>query len=155
MELSSAAIPAGSTIEPTFAEPSCGGENVSPDLAWSDAPDGTVGYAVTCFDPDAPTGSGWWHWIAFDIPAEVTRLEAGAPLLAPAREWTNDYGYAGYGGPCPPPGPAHRYVFTVHALDVDRLPVPEDATSAVCRFTLLAHAIGSASFTATFAVPRS
>ncbi len=152
MELSSDAIPDGSTVELTYAEPSCGGGNVSPDLRWSGAPDGTASYALTCFDPDAPTGSGWWHWVAIDIPADVTSLEAGAQLAAPAREWVNDYGYSGYGGPCPPPGPAHRYVFTVHAIDVDQLPVPSDATSAACRFNLLAHTLDSASFTATFAV---
>ncbi len=83
--------------------------------------------------------------------AQVTRLTAGATLEAPAREWTNDYGYSGYGGPCPPPGPAHRYVFTVYALDVAELGVPAGVTSAACRFNLLAHAIDSASFTATFA----
>ncbi|MEZ5089041.1 MAG: hypothetical protein R2719_04530 [Micropruina sp.] len=74
------------------------------------------------------------------------------PDASGLRQWGNDYGYVGYGGPCPPPGPAHRYVFTVHALDVDTLDVPDGATSAVCRFTLLAHSIDSASFTATFAV---
>lgn len=152
MELSSDAIPAGSTIEPTYAEPSCGGQNVSPDLRWSGAPEGTSSYALTCYDPDAPTGSGWWHWIAFDIPADVTALDAGAALPTAAREWQNDYGYDGYGGPCPPPGPAHRYVFTVYALDVAELGVPEGATSAGCRFNLLAHVLDSASFTATFAV---
>ena len=153
MELSSVAIPAGSIIEPAYVEPSCGGGNVSPDLQWSGAPEGTKSYALTCFDPDAPTGSGWWHWIAFDIPATTSGLDAGiAPDASGLRQWGNDYGYVGYGGPCPPPGPAHRYVFTVHALDVDTLDVPDGATSAVCRFTLLAHSIDSASFTATFAV---
>ncbi len=152
MELSSDAIPEGSTIELVYAEPSCGGQNISPDLRWSGAPDGTRSYALTCFDPDAPTGSGWWHWIGFDIPADVTSLDAGAALPTPAREWDNDYGYAGYGGPCPPPGPAHRYVFTVYALDVVELGVPDGVTSAACRFNLLAHALASASFTATFAV---
>ncbi len=152
MELSSDAIPAGSTIEPAYAEPSCGGQNISPDLRWSGAPEGTASYALTCYDPDAPTGSGWWHWIAFDIPTDVTALDTGAALPAAAREWRNDYGYDGYGGPCPPPGPAHRYVFTVYALDVAELGVPEGATSAVCRFNLLAHVLASASFTATFAV---
>lgn len=152
MELSSAAIPAGSTIELAHAEPSCGGRNVSPDLHWSGAPEGTASYAVTCYDPDAPTGSGWWHWIAFDIPAQVDSLDADARPVAPVRQWENDYGYDGYGGPCPPPGPAHRYVFTVYAMDTARLEVPAGATSAVCRFNLLAHALDSASFTATFAV---
>lgn len=150
MELSSDAIPAGSTIEPTYAEPSCGGQNVSPDLRWSGAPEGTSSYALTCYDPDAPTGSGWWHWIAFDIATAQTSLSAGQGPDAPMRQWRNDYGYVGYGGPCPPPGPAHRYVFTVHALDVEKLDVPDEATSAACRFTLLSHAIDSASFTATF-----
>ena len=123
-----------------------------PDLSWSGAPDGTLSYALTVFDPDAPTGSGWWHWIAFDIPAAVTALERGEGVRAPVRQWQNDYGYAGYGGPCPPPGAAHRYVFTVHALDVPTLDVPDDATSAQCRFTLLGHSLETASFTATFAV---
>ena len=152
MQLHSEAISDGSTIELTYCEPQCGGSNVSPDLTWSGAPEGTKSYAVTCFDPDAPTGSGWWHWIAFDIATAQTSLSAGQGPDAPMRQWQNDYGYSGYGGPCPPPGPAHRYVFTVHAIDVDQLPVPSDATSAACRFNLLAHALDSASFTATFAV---
>lgn len=151
MQLHSEAISDGSTIELTYCEPQCGGSNVSPDLTWSGAPEGTKSYAVTCFDPDAPTGSGWWHWIAFDIPADVTVLPAGIGPDAPFRQWENDYGYVGYGGPCPPPGPAHRYVFTVYALDVAELGVPAGVTSAACRFNLLAHAIDSASFTATFA----
>lgn len=154
MHLSSAAIPDGSTIGLTHCEPSCGGQNISPDLAWSGAPESARSFAITCFDPDAPTGSGWWHWIAFDIPAHLTSLDPDQGLLAPMRQWVNDYGYVGYGGPCPPPGPAHRYVFTVHALDVDVLDVPDDATSAACRFTLLAHAIDSASFTATFGIEQ-
>ena len=150
MQLHSEAISDGSTIELTYCEPKCGGSNVSPDLTWSGAPEGTKSYAVTCFDPDAPTGSGWWHWIAFDIATAQTSLSAGQGPDAPMRQWRNDYGYVGYGGPCPPPGPAHRYVFTVHALDVEKLDVPDEATSAACRFTLLSHAIDSASFTATF-----
>lgn len=150
MQLHSEAISDGSTIELTYCEPQCGGSNVSPDLTWSGAPEGTKSYAVTCFDPDAPTGSGWWHWIAFDIATAQTSLSAGQGPDAPMRQWRNDYGYVGYGGPCPPPGPPHRYVFTVHALDVEKLDVPDEATSAACRFTLLSHAIDSASFTATF-----
>ena len=150
MQLHSEAISDGSTIELTYCEPQCGGSNVSPDLTWSGAPEGTKSYAVTCFDPDAPTGSGWWHWIAFDIATAQTSLSAGQGPDAPMRQWRNDYGYVGYGGPCPPPGPAHRYVFTVHALDVEKLDVPDEATSAACRFTLLSHAIDSASFTAKF-----
>ena len=151
MQLHSEAISDGSTIELTYCEPQCGGSNVSPDLTWSDAPEGTKSYAVTCFDPDAPTGSGWWHWIAFDIATAQTSLSPEQGPEAPMRQWQNDYGYVGYGGPCPPPGPAHRYVFTVHAMDVAELGVPDDVTSAACRFNLFAHAVDSASFTATFA----
>ncbi|MFT3859835.1 YbhB/YbcL family Raf kinase inhibitor-like protein [Micropruina sp.] len=150
MQLSSEAIPDGSTIELTYCEPACGGQNVSPDLAWSQAPEQAKSFAVTCFDPDAPTGSGWWHWIGFDIPAAVNSLDAGLGPQAPMRQWHNDYGYVGYGGPCPPPGTTHRYVFTVYALDVEELDVHDEATSAACRFTLLAHTLDSASFTATF-----
>lgn len=150
MKLTSTAIPEDSTIGITYVERSCGGENVSPDLTWSGAPEGTRSYAITCFDPDAPTGSGWWHWIAFDIPASVNALGQGQPVPAGTREWDNDYGYAGYGGPCPPPGPAHRYVFTVHALDVPELGIAEGLTSAAARFNLLAHSIDQASFTAHY-----
>jgi Raf kinase inhibitor-like YbhB/YbcL family protein len=147
--LRSVSIPAGSVIARRHAEPAAGGQNLSPDLAWSGAPADTRSYAITCFDPDAP-GSGWWHWIAVDLPASVTSVADGAKLPAPAREWTNDYGYPGYGGPCPPRGPAHRYVFTVHALDVERLDLPDDADPAACRAALLAHSLADASFTATF-----
>lgn len=150
MELSSEAIPDGSTIESTYAEPGCGGRNVTPDLSWSGAPEGTLSYGLTCFDPDAPTGSGWWHWIAFDIPGYLTSLDPDLGLHTSMRQWVNDYGYIGYGGPCPPPGPAHRYVFTVYALDVDTLDVPDEATSAACRSTLLSHVLDSASFTGRF-----
>lgn len=153
MELTSNAIPADSAIALRYAETSAEGENLSPDLSWTGAPADTKSYAITCYDPDAPTGSGWWHWIAFDIPADVTSLEAGAEV--PGREWENDYGYIGYGGPCPPPGTTHRYVFTVYALDAETLPVGDQVTSAACRFTLLSHVLDQASFTATFATPES
>lgn len=153
MELHSSGIAADATIDLRFAEPGAGGQNLSPDLSWSGAPDGTLSYAVTCFDPDAPTGSGWWHWVVTDIPADVTSLTEGAPLPAGARSWTNDYGYPGWGGPWPPPGPAHHYVFTVHAADVARLDAPDDASSAVARLTLSFALLDSASFTAVFANP--
>lgn len=152
MKLESTAIPADSVIDPTYAEQGAGGSNRTPDLRWSDLPEGTQSLAITVYDPDAPTGSGWWHWVAVDIPANLTGIEEGAALPESAREWVNDYGYKGYGGPCPPPGPAHRYVHTVHALPMDKLPVPDEATSAQVRFTILANQLDSASFTATFAV---
>ncbi len=152
MELTSTSIPAGTNIDLRYAEQGAGGENVRPALAWSDAPEGTRSFAITCYDPDAPTGSGWWHWVAVDIPADVTSLEEGAELPSSVREWVNDYGYVGYGGPCPPPGPAHHYVFTVYAMPTEKLDVPDDARSAPLRFTILAQALDEASFTGLFAL---
>lgn len=152
MELSSKAITEGQPIPLAYAEQGAGGSNTSPDLAWSDVPEGTQSFAVTVYDPDAPTGSGWWHWVAVDIPASTTSLDEGAPLPDRAREWVTDYGYVGYGGPCPPPGPAHRYIHTVHALPFEKLPVPDEATSAQVRFTILANELASASITGLFAV---
>lgn len=154
MRLTSTAIPDGATIALQYAEPNAGGGNVPPDLHWTDAPAGTQSFAITCYDPDAPTGSGWWHWVVVDIPAAVTSLAENAALPEGAREWVNDYGYVGYGGPCPPPGPAHRYVFTVYALGVATLPVADDAPSAPTRFAVRANALDEASFTGLFALPE-
>ena len=154
MQLHSAGIPANSDIDLRFAEKGVGGRNIIPDLTWSDAPAETRSFAITIFDPDAPTGSGWWHWVAVDLPGTITSLAEGAALPASIREWVNDYGYVGYGGPYPPPGPAHHYVFTVYALPTPRLDVGDDVSSAVVRMTLLASAIDSASFTATFKNPN-
>ena len=113
---------------------------MSPALAWKNPPAGTKGYAVTVYDPDAPTGSGWWHWVVYNIPATVTSLpvgagdRGGAKLPAGALQGRTDFGTAGWGGPCPPKGDKpHRYVFTVHALKTDKLDVPADATAASCR----------------------
>lgn len=155
MEITSGGIPANSDIDLRFAEPGVGGTNIAPALAWSGAPEGTRSFAVTCFDPDAPTGSGWWHWVVTDIPADVTSFEEGAELPHGARTWLNDYGYAGWGGPWPPPGPAHHYVFTVFAVGVDRLDVPDEASSAVARLTLSFNVLDSGSFTAMFRNPSS
>ncbi|MFZ0529939.1 MAG: YbhB/YbcL family Raf kinase inhibitor-like protein [Propionicimonas sp.] len=153
MKITSEGIQPGTRIDPRFAEPGVGGDNISPQLAWSGAPEGTRSYAITCFDPDAPTGSGWWHWVVTDIPSDVTALAEGAELPAGARTWPNDYGYPGWGGPWPPPGPEHHYVFTVFAVGVPRLDVPDDATSAVARLTLSFAVLDSGSFTAVFANP--
>jgi Raf kinase inhibitor-like YbhB/YbcL family protein len=155
MEIISGGIPANSEIDLRFAEPGVGGTNISPGLAWSGAPEGTQSYAITCFDPDAPTGSGWWHWVVTDIPAEVTSLTEGAELPTGSRSWVNDFGYPGWGGPWPPPGPAHHYVFTVFAVGVDRLDVPDEATSAVARLTLSFNVLGTSAFTAVFRNPSS
>ena len=157
--LSSEAVPADSrlTDEHVYAGFGCTGKNVSPDLKWSPGPEGTQSYAVTVYDPDAPTGSGWWHWLVFDIPADVTELKAGAgnaggdSLPEGARHGRSDFGSRDFGGACPPEGHGdHRYVFTVFALKTDTLDVPEDATAALIGFMLNANALAKAEFTATY-----
>jgi len=153
MQISSKGIPAGGSIDVCYVEPGVGGQNVQPDLAWSGAPDGTKSFLITCFDPDAPTGSGWWHWVVTDIPADVTSLAEDAALPAGARTWPTDYGYVGWGGPWPPDGPAHHYHFRVAALDVERLDVPDDATRAMALFTASFHVLADAEFVATFGLP--
>jgi Raf kinase inhibitor-like YbhB/YbcL family protein len=130
----------------------CTGPGVSPELAWSGAPAAARSYAVTVFDRDAPTGSGFWHWIAWDLPAGTTSLPtgAGAALPAGAVNGTNDGGGIGYTGPCPPAGDlTHHYQVTVVALDVASLKLPADTHAAVVGFVIGQHAIASASLTAT------
>lgn len=135
----------------------CEGGNVSPQLAWRDVPAGTKSFAVTVYDPDAPTGSGWWHWVIFNIPADVRELPAGAgdPAsgLAPAGsvQSRTDYGAPGYGGPCPPVGHGpHRYQFRVFALDVERLDLAPDSSAALVGFMLNAHKLGVAGLEALY-----
>ena len=135
----------------------CTGANQSPVLRWSGAPEGTKSFAVNVYDPDAPTGSGFWHWYVIDIPASVTELAAdagakgGANLPVGARQIRNDYGIYAWGGMCPPPGDKpHRYIFTVHALSVERIEVPDDAPAALTGFMVNANTIAKASFTATY-----
>lgn len=153
-------IPAGGTIAPEFESDmfGCGGRNESPVLRCSGVPQGTKSLALTVFDPDAPTGCGWWHWIVVDLPASTTELSANAgtkgstSLPAGARQMRNDYGIFAWGGMCPPPGDKpHRYIFTVHALSVDKLDIPDDATAAICGYMINAHTIAKASFTSTYA----
>jgi Raf kinase inhibitor-like YbhB/YbcL family protein len=121
----------------------CSGGNRSPHLAWSGVPAGTKSFAVTCFDPDAPTGSGFWHWLVVNIPPQVAELplDAGNPksTLLPkgALQTRTDFGAAGYGGPCPPAGDhPHRYLFTVFAVGAESLPVTADTSAAIVGFQL-------------------
>jgi hypothetical protein len=157
--LSSPDIPAGGTIDSKFEFDGfgCSGENQSPALKWSGAPKDTRSFVVTVFDPDAPTGSGWWHWFVVNIPANVTELKAnagavgGANLPKGASQVRIDYGVAAWGGVCPPEGdPPHRYIFTVHALSVEKLDLPPDATAALAGFMVNGNSIGKASFEAKY-----
>ena len=125
--------------------------NTSPHLEWSGAPEGTKSYAVTCYDPDAPTGSGFWHWTLANIPADVTELPTGGPVPAGAVEGRTDYGEPGFGGAAPPAGHGpHRYIFTVFAVDVEKLEVTPDNSGAVFGFNLHFHTLAKASITATY-----
>lgn len=130
--------------------------NESPHLAWSGFPAETRGFAVTCFDPDAPTASGWWHWLALDLPAGTTELDRGAgasdgALPGGAFHVRNDFPGHRYDGAAPPPGPAHRYVFAVHALDVPTLGLAADTPAAVVGFNLTFHTVARALLTVEYA----
>ena len=130
----------------------CGGGNKSPHLRWEGAPAGTKSFALTCFDPDAPTGSGFWHWVVVNIPPDVTELplDAGNPasgkLPVGALQVRTDFGKPGYGGPCPPQGDhPHRYLFTLHAVSMATLPVTADTSAAVVGFYLNFNTLAKAS----------
>ena len=128
----------------------CTGQNISPQLSWENAPAGTKYFAVTMYDKDAPTGSGWWHWLIFNIPADVKELKAGAgnidKNLAPkeAVQSVTDYGKPGYGGPCPPPGEPHQYVITVYALR-NRIDLDKNTPPAQVGFNLNSNMLAKAS----------
>jgi len=132
------------------------GGNCSPHLQWSGAPEGTKSFAVTAYDPDAPTGSGFWHWTVANIPAEVTALETGAgsesgDLPRGAIQGRTDFGKPGFGGAAPPAGHGpHRYIFTVFAVDTEQLDVTADDSGAVFGFNLHFHTLAKTSITATY-----
>ena len=148
--VSSSTIKAGQTISAKhyWNNFGCTGENIMPDLKWTNVPAGTKSFAVTFYDKDAPTGSGFWHWVAYDIPAETQQLAGGAnggTLPAGAVEGNTDLGKPGFFGPCPPVGRTHNYVYTVHALKVDKLPIDKGASPALVGFYLWQNTLGKAS----------
>lgn len=158
--LTSPQIEGGGQIasEQVFSGFGCLGKNISPALQWKAAPADTKSFAITVYDPDAPTGSGWWHWVMFNIPANIVGMakDAGNPQanLAPpgSIQSRTDYGKAGYGGPCPPVGDKpHRYQFTVYALKVDKLPLDENTPAAMVGFYLHQNLIKKAVLNAQYA----
>ncbi len=150
--LSSETLGGQATLKEVFNGFGCTGENVSPQLSWDNAPEGTKSFAITMHDPDAPTGSGWWHWVMFDIPSETNELVANAgnvsTKLAPANaiQSITDFGAVGYGGPCPPEGHGiHQYVITVHALKVEKLGLDEKTNPATVGFYIWNNTIAKSS----------
>lgn len=135
----------------------CNGLNQSPHLSWRGAPEGTKSYAITAYDPDAPTGSGWWHWLVVNIPVATTYLQSDAGnvqnglLPKGSQTFRSDYGTKDFGGACPPEGDkAHRYQFKVFALNIESLELPTDASAALVGFYLNAHALETATLEALY-----
>jgi Raf kinase inhibitor-like YbhB/YbcL family protein len=132
----------------------CSGGNLSPDLEWSGAPQGTQSFVLTIFDMDAPNGLGWFHWVVVDIPSTVSSLPTGASgsgiASIGALETRTDFGVPGYGGPCPPSGTAHRYRFVLSALRIPKLPIDANATPAMVGIYVEANKLDQASFTAVY-----
>jgi hypothetical protein len=150
--LKSSEVGGQATEKQVFNGFGCSGANISPHLSWENPPAGTKSFAVTMYDPDAPTGSGWWHWLIFDIPATTKELPSNAGAvkanLAPkgSVQSITDFGTTGYGGPCPPVGHGfHRYIITVYALKVDKLGLDEKASPALVGYNLNANTIQKAS----------
>ncbi|OEE58449.1 kinase inhibitor [Enterovibrio norvegicus FF-162] len=154
LTLTSQDIQEGTRMAETFAVQGfgCTGDNLSPQLSWKDAPKGTKSFAITAYDPDAPTGSGWWHWVALDIPSSQQSVERGiSGKLKDAREMGNDYGAIGFGGACPPKGHGmHRYQFTLWALPTEKLELPDNPSNALIGYMLNASALDKATLTATY-----
>lgn len=134
----------------------CAGGNMAPSLSWQGAPEGTKSFVVTAYDPDAPTGSGWWHWSVFNIPSTVTSLPEGTggaelPLPAGSIAARNDFSQNAFGGACPPGGDEpHRYVFTVYAMPLDTLPLDGTASGAMVGYFANSTSLARASLTAIF-----
>jgi len=140
------------TKKHVFNDFGAGGDNISPHLSWENAPTGTKSFLVTCYDPDAPTVSGWWHWCVANIPASCMEFEAGiSNYPKECVHGLNDYGNQGYDGACPPPGDAaHAYHFTVYALSIDELAVSNGTQPAMIMFNANAHILARASITSYY-----
>jgi hypothetical protein len=154
LTLTSADIKEGQRIADihTFNGFGCSGHNLSPALRWSGAPQETRSFALTCYDPDAPTGSGFWHWVMFNIPVSVSELPRGAAAPKGAVQSRTDFGVPGYGGPCPPKGDEpHHYQFTIFALDVATIDVDAQASGAMVGFNLHFHTLARATLTGLYA----
>lgn len=152
--VSSAAADAGMRLsEKYFANGfGCAGGNLSPQISWKNAPKGTKSFAISMYDPDAPTGSGWWHWVAINIPASVSELPEGAgssidKMPSGSTMTDTDVGQSAYFGACPPKGETHRYVITVKALSVEKLDLPANASGALAGFMTNANKLGEAKIT--------
>ena len=133
----------------------CSGKNISPELHWSQAPTGTKSFAITVYDADAPTGSGWWHWVVVNIPANINTLKEGVSkqhkLPKGALETLTDFGTPGFGGACPPQGDkAHAYTFNVYALDVESLPVQASSNPALVGYMINRHTIEKSTITSYY-----
>lgn len=156
MTLTSPDFAPDSRIPANYVGPACGGKDLSPALAWNGAPAGTRSFALTVYDPDAPTGSGWWQWVVFNIPADTNHLAVGASTapdgMPPGSvQSTNDDGNLRYGGPCPPEGaPPHHYVFTLRALRVASLPLSASTCGAKVGLNIIRNTLAAASFTALY-----
>ena len=155
--LNSSTLGGNATKSEEFNGFGCTGENTSPQLSWANAPAGTKSFAVTMYDPDAPTGSGWWHWVVFDIPASVHDLKKNAGNIASelmpkgAIQSVTNYGVAGYGGPCPPEGHGiHQYIITVHALKTDKLGVDANTNPAIVGYNIWNNTLAKASIVTYF-----
>jgi Raf kinase inhibitor-like YbhB/YbcL family protein len=151
LEVRSTQFADGETIPSVAAHTMVGGQNQSPQLSWSAGPEGTRSYAITCHDPDAPTGVGFTHWVVFDIPPTVQEIPAGG--TPPGICGFTDWGESRWGGMAPPPGdPPHHYQFTVYALDLDSLGVDHTTTYAKFRFLIRGHVLASGTLTGLYQV---
>ncbi len=159
LELTSTEIQSGQSLsdKQVFNGFGCEGKNQSPQLSWSDVPEGTKSFALMVYDPDAPTGSGWWHWVAFNLPKELRSLDTGAgnPQAGLMPEGVvqsrTDFGAHGYGGACPPVGHGeHRYQFKLFALGVESLPLDADAPAAMVGYMVQQNALDSAVIEAVY-----